>query len=694
MSGRLAHVSTPLRLLVGRNGAPRSVVAAGRRTRDFPDGRSRRRHGPSVTVEARRSVSCNACRGSSASPAEPTGRHDARRGGTAPVRLQWRGRTPISGAAASARHDDGQRLRRAGTPTTGSRDSRARHSRSRPTSSSMACGHPTAPEWVRFRRAAVRLRDGRAPHGLGVSRRRARPPRSNRWCSARGPFPRLAACEITVRVDRPADIAIAAGIDPADVPGRGDAHAQPQDQGPNEGVDGRLLWHSAGRDLDARAWPTRRRSVATRAARSQTATRDERGWFSTTYRVRARTDRPYRVTHIAASVPPSRTPSPTSRLAGSPRSARGADSTDCGTRTARCWNELWKGRITIDGADARWQAITDASIFYLLSSVHSSSLASTSLFGLAYWPNYHYYHGHVMWDIETFTVPPLLLLAPDAARALLDYRHRHLAAARQNAVAPRLARRDVSVGELPGPRRGGDAGRAAIHRGPRQPRTSPSRSPRTSTRPATWTTRDGSPGPCSDPSPSSSASRVIRTAPRLRDRGHRRAAGALRAGRQQRLHEHGGCHGAAAGRRRSRAPIGETPPAGLVGHRDGLVLPRDTRRGSDPQSRWGAGSMSRRAECPEGAAGLFPVGYPRVGGRSSWPPTDMPPTEQAPLYVGAPMLSALAAGLRGASAASRRSRATSSNQALATSSTSRSSSRTSTLARERIAPGRPRCSPT
>ena len=55
------------------------------------------------------------------------------------------------------------------------------------------------------------------------------------------------------------------------------------------------------------------------------------------------------------------------------------------------------------------------------------------MFGLAYWPDYHYYHGHVMWDIETFVVPPLTLLVPDAARAILDYRIRHLEAAKLNA---------------------------------------------------------------------------------------------------------------------------------------------------------------------------------------------------------------------------------------------------------------------
>jgi hypothetical protein len=94
---------------------------------------------------------------------------------------------------------------------------------------------------------------------------------------------------------------------------------------------------------------------------------------------------------------------------------------------------LWRARIEIDGASPRWQAITDASLFYLLTSVHPASIASTSLFGLAYWPNYHYYRGHVMWDIETFALPPLVLTEPESARTILEYRHRHLEAARINA---------------------------------------------------------------------------------------------------------------------------------------------------------------------------------------------------------------------------------------------------------------------
>jgi len=97
------------------------------------------------------------------------------------------------------------------------------------------------------------------------------------------------------------------------------------------------------------------------------------------------------------------------------------------------WQELWHGRIHLVGADPGWQALTDASLFYLLSSVHPASPASTSIFGLARWPDYHYYYGHVMWDIETFSVPVLTLLYPSAARTLLEYRSSVIPAARANA---------------------------------------------------------------------------------------------------------------------------------------------------------------------------------------------------------------------------------------------------------------------
>ena len=76
----------------------------------------------------------------------------------------------------------------------------------------------------------------------------------------------------------------------------------------------------------------------------------------------------------------------------------------------------------------------------------ASSPASTSIFGLAQWKNYHYYYGHVMWDIEAFAVPPLLLTQPEAAAAMLAFRRRTLVAAEAERPAARTPRRAVSVG--------------------------------------------------------------------------------------------------------------------------------------------------------------------------------------------------------------------------------------------------------
>src|SRR5436189_5674688 len=99
---------------------------------------------------------------------------------------------------------------------------------------------------------------------------------------------------------------------------------------------------------------------------------------------------------------------------------------------AAAWQSLWRGRIVVIGADRRWQALADAAFFYVHTSTHPGSL-STHPFGLAQWHGYHYYYGHVMWDIESFLLPPLLLTNPDAAAAMLDYRSRCIEAARENA---------------------------------------------------------------------------------------------------------------------------------------------------------------------------------------------------------------------------------------------------------------------
>jgi hypothetical protein len=156
--------------------------------------------------------------------------------------------------------------------------------------------------------------------------------------------------------------------------------------------------------------------------------------LATSYALRARPGRRYVLRQIA-SVMSSQLHSEPDREAARMAflgTTRGFDTIRKQNRAA--WAEIWKGRIRLVGADERWQAITDASYYYLHASAHQSSLFSTSMFGLAYWPNYHYYRGHVMWDIEGFALPVFTLTDPVVARALLGYRLNRLDAARRNAA--------------------------------------------------------------------------------------------------------------------------------------------------------------------------------------------------------------------------------------------------------------------
>ncbi len=448
--------------------------------------------------------------------------------------------------------------------------------------------------------------------------------------------PGLAAVEVTVVVDRPADLRMSAGVDPTGVPGFGDREAQPQDQGPNEGVDGRLRWHSGG-DLSTLGIAYTTAVAGGAGVERSTATRDDRGRFSTTYDLRARRDRRYQVGLITAVVPElshARPDEEAGRLA-----AVGAKETLNGLRRANraAWDELWRGRIVLDGAEQRWQAITDASVFYLLSSTHSASLASTSLFGLAYWPTYHYYHGHVMWDIETFTLPPLLLLAPHAAHALLDYRFRNLGAAHHNAALHGW--RGAMYPWESCPQHGEEATPGA------RPYTEDHVSADIALAFAGYVNATGDVDyarriawPVLRSVAEFIVSRVVRTrrgyeilgtvGPRevyvsVDNNAYTNMSAALA------LDAAVDC----------AAMIGEPAPGLWRQIAAGLVVPRDRRRKAIINHD-GARLTEPQGGVPEGAAGLFPLGY-RTDPGIELATYRYAAVEQAPLYVGAPMLSAL-----------------------------------------------------
>jgi trehalose/maltose hydrolase-like predicted phosphorylase len=237
--------------------------------------------------------------------------------------------------------------------------------------------------------------------------------------------------ETTIVVTGGCDVELSAIIEAGNIDGRALRHMR-QTPGESEpACDGALLWESAG------ALSTCGIAYVSELLGAGDVSGDKPPFsalrLTTAYKFRARAGHRYRLRQLSVVVPDRMHGQPDHqavRLAAMGRD-RGFEAIRSGNRDA--WSELWKGRINLIGADQQWQAMADAALFYLLSSTHTAAPASTSIFGLATWHDYHYYYGHVMWDIETFIVPVLGLLQPGAAKSILDFRSRNLESATGNA---------------------------------------------------------------------------------------------------------------------------------------------------------------------------------------------------------------------------------------------------------------------
>ena len=245
-------------------------------------------------------------------------------------------------------------------------------------------------------------------------------------------LPLVTLQEVRVRTDRACSLQIRGGVNHAGVPGRVVSRRADRREG-EAPAHGSLLMdtHGALSQCGA-AYATWFSGAADWEEGREIA--DDLAPLWTGYSGRARANRTYVLHQLCALVPTAfhSQPDLEARRLISIAANRGFDTLR--RENAEAWAEIWRGRVVIDGAGDRWQGIVDAAFYYLHASAHRSSLFSTAMFGLAYWPNYHYYYGHVMWDIETFALPPLLLTAPETAGAMLDYRFLRLAAARRNAA--------------------------------------------------------------------------------------------------------------------------------------------------------------------------------------------------------------------------------------------------------------------
>jgi trehalose/maltose hydrolase-like predicted phosphorylase len=251
------------------------------------------------------------------------------------------------------------------------------------------------------------------------------------FCSRKQPT--VVAQEIQVQLDTAATLGLRAIVDISQVPGRL-ARRTLESPGRDEDVpcDGSISWEAPGGRSQCGI------SLVTEALGSPDPQPRQLDWgedsaIAKEYEFEGRPGRTYRLRQIASLVP--------SKLHDDPDQEARRLATKAGQQgfgrlreeNRLEWRELWNGRPIIDGGDEQWQRLADAAFFYLNSSVHASAPSSTSIYGLAQWNDYHYYYGHVMWDVDWFCVPPLLLLQPDAARSMLDFRARTIDSAQSNA---------------------------------------------------------------------------------------------------------------------------------------------------------------------------------------------------------------------------------------------------------------------
>ncbi len=94
----------------------------------------------------------------------------------------------------------------------------------------------------------------------------------------------------------------------------------------------------------------------------------------------------------------------------------------------KAWDELWKSDIKIEGDDQAQQDIRSM-LYHLYSFVREGTDMSPSPMGLSGLG----YNGHVFWDTELWMYPAILVLQPNMAKSLVEYRFRRLDAAKRNA---------------------------------------------------------------------------------------------------------------------------------------------------------------------------------------------------------------------------------------------------------------------
>ncbi|AMR32015.1 glycosyl hydrolase family 65 [Mucilaginibacter sp. PAMC 26640] len=96
----------------------------------------------------------------------------------------------------------------------------------------------------------------------------------------------------------------------------------------------------------------------------------------------------------------------------------------------QAWDDLWKSDIQIEG-DPQAQQDVHSMLYHLYSFSREGSALSPSPMGLSGLG----YNGHVFWDTDLWMYPAMLVLHPEIARSMVEYRFERLENARKNAFS-------------------------------------------------------------------------------------------------------------------------------------------------------------------------------------------------------------------------------------------------------------------
>jgi protein-glucosylgalactosylhydroxylysine glucosidase len=96
----------------------------------------------------------------------------------------------------------------------------------------------------------------------------------------------------------------------------------------------------------------------------------------------------------------------------------------------KAWNDLWQSDIQVSGDEQSQQDI-HSMLYHLYSFTRAGTALSLSPMGLSGLG----YNGHVFWDADLWMFPAILIMHPELAKSMIEYRYERLDAARKNAFS-------------------------------------------------------------------------------------------------------------------------------------------------------------------------------------------------------------------------------------------------------------------